>query len=141
MDRDSVSGGGQVNEEEVHRNRLERVRLVRECADRTTDVMRNAMDVAENVGHTREEAILALCDEFQARADMRFEDEDLDGIRADYTNYCGVLCALVDAQDYILALQGALALRDSLIEVLDTDVILLKEREDGEDHDGETFRA
>lgn len=115
----------------LEQQRQEQIRVANETVERTIDVMRNAIDVALEVGSTYNEAHISLRDEFMHRGVRRIEMGDYRGAQADYANYCAVIMALVEARDQIEDLEGCIAIRDALIEVIDADVIKVKGTESG----------
>jgi hypothetical protein len=118
------------DDDDVKRRRDEIIRITDAAVNRTVDVMRHAVDVALQVGHSTDEARICLRDEFMVRGVRRVEEGNTDGAQADYANYCAVILALINARDMIAHLEGSIGIRDSLIEILETDVIKVR-RKDG----------
>lgn len=109
---------------------------VRECVGMTVEVMREAIELSLATGVTDDEILLDLRAQFMARGKRRWDEDDVEGIYADYSNYCAVLISLVEAYERIVELEGFMELHTLLLKLIDTDRISMEVRDKRKDDDG-----
>jgi len=116
--------------------RRQSVEAIRECVDRTADVMREAIGISVDVGSSRDQILLDMREQFMARGHRRWEEDDVSGIHADYSNYCAVLISLIEALDRVEELEGYVELHSVLLSLLDSGTISI-DVQGGDDDDEE----
>jgi len=101
------------------RDAAEAVKRMRECVDRTVEVVEDMLLLARSeYGHDVDTAMLHIRHQFERRAKRVLESGDLVGAGADYANYSAVLVVLSEAKARIAKLEDAVLFRDSVINTI-----------------------